>query len=172
MLTLWQGLGYNRRALNLHRAAQEIVKKYGCTFPTEYSALLALPGVGKATAGDILAFAYNKPAVVIETNIRTVFIHHFFTHKENISDKEIEKQIEKTLDTDHPRKWYYALMDYGSHLKKTMGNNIHQSKHYKKQSPFKGSKRQKNAARLKRALARGAGEAALIKLLSHPKRKK
>ncbi|MDB5266650.1 MAG: endonuclease family protein [Parcubacteria group bacterium] len=165
LLAEWQGLGYNRRALNLKRAAEKIMKDHTGKFPVLYADILELPGVGQATAGDMMAFAYNKPAVVIETNIRTVFIHHFFKDRENISDPEIAKLVERTLDTENPREWYYALMDYGSYLKKELGNNTRQSKHYKKQSAFKGSRRQKNAARLRDMLARGESEKELLKLL-------
>ncbi len=151
VLTLWQGLGYNRRAINLKRACEEIVREFGCTFPTTFEELVALPGIGPATAGDILAFAYNKPAVVIETNIRTVFIHHFFKNTNNVSDKEIAALVQKTLPSPPPgiREWYWALMDYGSFLKKALGNNSAQSKHYKKQSKFKGSNRELRSKILK-----------------------
>lgn len=168
VLKAWQGLGYNRRALNLKRAAEQIVKDCGCTFPAVYSELVELPGVGKATAGDIMAFAYNKPAVVIETNIRTVFIHHFFADRNDVTDKEIAELIERTLDTDNPRDWYYALMDYGTHLKKTLGNNINMSKHYKKQSKFKGSNREVRSKILKLVLDKPRTKAEILKLLDTP----
>lgn len=168
VLIEWQGLGYNRRAVNLKRAAETIVKKHKGRFPLSLEELLQLPGVGKATAGDIMAFAYNEPAVVIETNIRTVYIHHFFDDKENISDKELILLIEKTLDTQHPREWYYALMDYGSYLKKGLGNNIQKSAHYKKQSAFKGSNRELRSSILKLILKKGRTEAEIMKLLETP----
>jgi len=168
VLKAWQGLGYNRRALNLKRAAEMIVRDCGCTFPREYESILALSGVGKATAGDIMAFAYNKPAIVIETNIRTVFLHHFFKDKVNISDKEISVLVEKTLDYENPRDWYYALMDYGSYLKRTLGNNTKQSKHYKKQSQFEGSNRQVRSKILKLILDKPRTKAGILKLLDSP----
>lgn len=168
VLKLWQGLGYNRRALNLQKAAQQIVRDYGCTFPEDRESLLKLPGVGEATAGDILAFAYNKPAVVIETNIRTVFLHHFYTDQENVSDSELETLIKETLDRENPRDWYYALMDFGSFLKKSMGNNIHQSKHYKKQPPFKGSNRETRSNILKLILKKSRTEKEILELLNSP----
>lgn len=175
VLLEWQGLGYNRRALNLKRAAEKIVSDFGGEFPQTLDELLTLPGVGRATAGDVLAFAFNKPAVVIETNIRTVFIHHFFADKKKVSDKEILKLIEKTLPTSHAkgrtggvREWYYALMDYGAHLKKTLGNNIARSKHYKKQSTFKGSNRELRSHILKLVLAKPRTKAEILKLLDSP----
>lgn len=133
VLAAWQGLGYNRRALYL----KSITK-----IPKTYEELVELPGIGPNTAGSILAFAYNIPHPFIETNIRSVFIHFFFKNKEQVPDKEIMELIKETLDHKNPREWYYALMDYGAMLKKT-GNPSKKSAHYKKQSTFKGSHRQK-----------------------------
>ena len=144
VLLEWQGLGYNRRALNLKRAAEIIETEYKGKLPKDYKKLLTLPGVGPATAGDIMAFAWNTPAIVIETNIRTVFLHHFFNDAscKEIDDKDILPLIEKTLDRESPRDWYWALLDYGSFLKKTIGNANIKSRHYTKQKPFKGSDRE------------------------------
>ncbi len=155
VLRLWQGLGYNRRAANLHKAAKEIVSQYQGKFPRNYDSLIELSGIGPATAGDIMAFAWNKAVVVIETNIRTVFIHHFFKDKKDIHDKNILPLIEKTLDKKNPREWYYALMDYGAHLKKTLPNPSRRSLHYTKQSPFKGSNRELRSKILKYYLLYG-----------------
>ncbi len=142
VLTAWQGLGYNRRALSLHAAARIIIKKYNGIVPTAYEALRALPGIGHYTACAIRAFAFNIPSVFIETNIRTVFIHFFFKNKNNIHDDRLIPLIEKTLDKKTPRKWYSALMDYGVMLKKHFPNPARKSRHYTKQSPFTGSNRQ------------------------------
>lgn len=168
VLTEWQGLGYNRRALNLKRAAEKIERNFNGNFPTSFEPLMALPGIGKATAGDLLAFAYNLPTIVIETNIRTVFIHHFFKDKKKVSDADIIPLIEKTIDEENPRDWYYALMDYGSYLKKTLGNNIQQSKHYKKQSSFKGSNRELRSKILKLILKKSRTKEEILKLLDSP----
>src|SRR6266550_351214 len=78
VLRVWSGLGYNRRAKFLHAAAQVVVEKYGGVIPATFTELVTLPGVGKNTAGAVLAYAYNQPVVFIETNIRSVFFHHFF----------------------------------------------------------------------------------------------
>ncbi len=141
VLSLWQGLGYNRRAKMLHECAKAVTKAGG-SFPRTKEALLALPGIGAYTAGAILAFAYNEPTPIIETNIRTVYLHHFFKDRTDVSDKELFTVIQTTLDTNRPREWYYALMDYGAYLKKTVGVKNNQSKHYTKQSTFKDSDRQ------------------------------
>lgn len=162
ILRAWQGLGYNRRALNLQRSAQIILNDYKGVFPKDRKALETLPGVGPATAGDIMAFAWNKPEIVIETNIRSVFIHCFFNDQKDIDDKEILPLIAKTLDKKNPRHWYYALMDYGAMLKKTIPNPSRRSKHYATQSPFKGSNRELRSHILKYLLAYGPQKLEII----------
>jgi len=141
LLRVWQGLGYNRRAIGLKRAAEVIVKEHAGKVPRTYEGLVALPAVGPYTARAVLAFAFNEPAPFIETNIRTVYLHFFFPNKEKVSDKELMPLIEKTMDKKRPREWYAALMDYGVMLKKTE-NASRRSAHYKKQSAFKGSHRE------------------------------
>jgi len=167
VVLVWQGLGYNRRAVNLHRAAKAISKLR--SFPKTKQALINLSGIGSTTAGDTLAFAFNKPEIVIETNIRTVFIHCFFKDKKSVHDKEILPLIEKTLDKKNPREWYFALMDYGASLKKTYSNPSRRSKHYAKQSPFKGSNRELRSKILKYFLVYGKHPATIVaKALSMP----
>lgn len=139
VLRTWQGLGYNRRAKYLWEAAKQIARVN--TFPSELHSLVALPGVGPNTAGAILAYAYNQPALFIETNVRTVYIHRFFTEENDVTDKSIMQILAETIDQEHPREFYWALMDYGSNFKKHVRNNS-QSKHYTKQSKFEGSNRQ------------------------------
>jgi A/G-specific adenine glycosylase len=141
ILRAWQGLGYNRRALALKKIAQTVMSKFHGNLPSSPEALMALPGIGRATACAIFAFAFNQPVVFIETNIRRVFIHHFFQKENSIKDSEILPLVEKALDTSHPRKWYHALMDYGVMLKKRHGNPNRKSAHYQKQPPFEGSNR-------------------------------
>lgn len=152
VLKQWQGLGYNRRGLNLKRLAGEIVNKHKGKVPTDPKELLHLPGIGPGTVGSILAFAHNIPHPFIETNIRTVYLHFFFKDKKEIHDKYLFPLIEKTLDTKNPREWYYALMDYGVMLKKLLKNPSRNSIHYKKQSAFKGSNRELRSRILKEIL--------------------
>lgn len=143
VLRMWQGMGYNRRAKYLRDAAQVIVRECKGRIPKTEQELRALPGVGHYTANAILAFAHDEPRVFIETNIRRVYIHHFFKNKRGVSDKKILELVKETLDTKNPREWYYALMDYGAYLPKiTRKNPNTQSKHYTKQSAFKGSLRE------------------------------
>lgn len=154
VLTLWQGLGYNRRAKMLHLCAKEIICRHKGKFPTTSEALLELPGIGPYTSSAVAAFAFNTSTVFIETNIRSVYLHHFFNNKTNVSDREIVRYIVLTLDTEDPREWYYALMDYGSYIKKEFGNPNKRSAHHVVQSTFKDSDRQIRGAII-RLLSKG-----------------
>lgn len=142
VLQEWQGLGYNRRAIALKQIAQRVTEEFHGKLPSSVEMLMTFPGIGGATAASISAFAFHKPTVFIETNIRRVFIHSFFPGRTNIRDAEILPLVEQTLDTSHPREWYYALMDYGVMLKQSQINPNRRSAHYQKQSPFQGSNRQ------------------------------
>jgi len=166
VLILWQGLGYNRRAVLLHRLAQQVVTLHGGLLPGEREALLGLPGIGPYTAGAVLAFAFNIPAVFIETNIRRVFLHFFFPDETSVSDREIAPLVETTVDRRDPRSWYYGLMDYGSELKKKVANPNRRSSHYTRQSPFEGSRRQVRARLLRLVLRHPGSTAASLARLS------
>ena len=72
VLELWSGLGYYRRARNLHRAAQKLVEKHGGQFPSEIKQACSLPGVGDYTARAVLSIAYNKPLAVLDGNVARV----------------------------------------------------------------------------------------------------
>ena len=161
VLKAWQGLGYNRRAKFLWQAAKAVVNEHKGKWPNTYTQLQTLPGIGSYTAGAVMNFAYNSPVALIETNVRTVHIHHFFKDAENISDKELLPIIERTLDETNPREWNWALMDYGSHLKTTVGNASKKSKAYKKQSNFKESNRYIRGAILRALTQQPYTEAAL-----------
>jgi A/G-specific adenine glycosylase len=149
LLSVWQGMGYNRRALSLQDTARRVVNEFKGKLPSDPAVLITLKGIGPNTAGSIAAFAFNSPTIFIETNIRTVFIHYFFPHTKEVHDDELLPLIEQTLDKTNPREWYYALMDYGVHLKKLYKNPSRRSKHHTKQSKFEGSDRQIRGAILK-----------------------
>ena len=142
LLAVWQGMGYNRRALALRALAQKVMDDHRGKLPSKHEKLLALPGIGKYTAGAVTAFAFNKPVVFIDTNIRRVYIHEFLLDRDGIHDDELTPLVEQTLDTGNPRKWYNALMDYGSMLKREQINPNQRSVHYARQSPFENSNRQ------------------------------
>ena len=177
VLEEWQGLGYNRRALSVHRAAQTI-SEAGGVFPQDPKELVKLPGIGPATAAGIRAFAFNLHGVYLETNVRTVFLHELYPQAEGVPDSELVPLVELTCpasvtdaanvaDADNtanvvdadataeltPRSWYYALLDYGAYLKKTIPNPSRRSKSHVKQTRFEGSHRQKRAELLRVLLA-------------------
>ena len=154
VLEMWQGLGYNRRALMLKRAAEQVSAEYAGMVPDSYDELVALPGVGPATAAGVLAFAYNQPSVYLETNVRTVVLHELFPDEVDVNDREVREIVEGAaeISREHgiaPRVWNYALLDYGAWLKKAVPNPSRRSKHHTKQSKFEGSHRQKRAAILR-----------------------
>lgn len=143
VLRAWSGLGYNRRAKFLWQTAQTVAQDFGGVLPTTRDALVKLPGIGPNTAGAILAYAFNQPAVFVETNVRSVFIHYFFADGSAVADKQIVALLEALLQGEpEPRALYWALMDYGTFLKQTTGNAARRSATYTKQSTFVGSRRQ------------------------------
>ncbi len=146
VLEVWRGLGYNRRAIALKETARIVINKFDGKLPSDDQILQTLPGIGRATAGAIRAFAFNEPAVFVETNIRTVFLHAFFEGRQDVKDTEIYPLVELTLIRSNPREWYYALMDFGVMLKKRYNNPSRRSAHHRKQVSFKGSNRQLRGA--------------------------
>src|SRR3989338_8572763 len=184
VLSLWIGLGYNRRAKYLHTLARVVAREHGGILPNDSESLQKLPGIGRATACALRAFAFNASVVFIETNIRSVFIHYLKNNctqnseKHNtvpricaktdenmkVSDKEIFSLIEQTLDRENPREWYWALMDFGAWLKAEHGNPNKKSVHYKKQTPFHGSQREIRGKIIKTlAQNKNMSESALVK---------
>jgi A/G-specific adenine glycosylase len=141
VLKSWQGMGYNRRALFLQKAAMEMMGRFGGSVPRAVEDLESLPGIGPATARSVAVYAYNTPAVFIETNIRAVFIHEFFGGRGGVTDDDIRPLVERTIDRKDPWKWYNALMDYGVMLKEKHANPGRRSAHYTRQSPFEASDR-------------------------------
>jgi len=154
VLQVWSGLGYNRRALQIHRSAQRILSDFSGTIPSTYEGLRQLPGVGSYTANAILVFAYNQPQLVIDTNIRRVYLHFFFQRRDSVDDAELLPIMQKTLDAENPRRWFNALMDFGAMLGKKQPHVNRKSKHYVKQSRFEGSDRQIRGKILKALLSR------------------
>ena len=199
VLDEWQGLGYNRRALAVHRAAQAVCEAGG-QMPVAERDLVTLPGIGPATAAGIRAFAFNLHGVYLETNVRTVLLHELLSGREGVSDRELSALADLTcppdgvdkgtvpLSTsgagessaeqpDDPRTWYYAMLDYGAYLKRTVPNPSRRAKAHARQSRFEGSHRQKRAEMVRLLLAHradpagGAHEDALAKELSQLEQK-
>lgn len=177
VLKAWQGLGYNRRAKFLHQLAQEVMQNHRGKLPQTAGELVALPGIGKATAAALMAFAFNKPTTYLETNVRSVFLHHFFKDFSSIkgnpfaekglpftgvSDAALLPLIVDAAEGQDPRTWNWALLDYGVYVKKTYGNPNKKSKHYTKQSKFEGSDRQVRGAILRLLGSEGMKDSELI----------
>jgi A/G-specific adenine glycosylase len=154
VLAVWQGMGYNRRAISLKKCAEQIVEEHNGCLPADPRRLAELPGIGPATAASVCAFAFNLPVVFVETNIRRVYIHLFFGDRERVADSEILPLVERTLDQKNPRVWYWALMDLGAMLKRTVPNPNRRSSHYTRQAPFAGSDRQLRGMILRQLLRR------------------
>lgn len=157
VLDEWQGLGYNRRALSLWKAAGIISKQYAGQVPPDEAALKALPGIGPATAAGIRAFAFDMSGVYLETNVRTVFLHELFPEAHDVPDTTLTPFLREMCPEEPvmfagvaqactPRSWYYALLDYGAYLKKILPNPSRRSRTHTRQSRFDGSHRQKRAA--------------------------
>jgi A/G-specific adenine glycosylase len=154
VLGVWSGLGYNRRALFLQRAALKIISEFSGKVPATSEGLRQLPGVGFYTANAILVFAYNKPVPVLDTNIRRVYIHFFFEGRNAVGDGELLPLIEETLDMKNPRRWFDALMDYGAMLGREDRALNKRSRSYARQSRFEGSDRQVRGRILKALLGK------------------
>lgn len=146
ILAVWQGLGYNRRAMYLKQTAVIIMQNYHGMLPASQEELARLPGIGYNTAGAIAAFSFNQPVVFIETNIRSVYHYFFFSDGKNVSDTQLLPIVEVTLDKHNPRHWYYALYDYGAMLKRERKAT---DKPKNRQTKFEGSDRQVRGAILR-----------------------
>lgn len=158
VLALWSGLGYNRRAVALHRAAGLIADRFDGAVPSGSQDLRALPGVGPATAGAVQAFAFGRPALFVETNIRRAALHELFPGRTAVSDRDLLPVLEQALDRSDPRTWYWALMDYGAALARggpNRPNPNRRSAHYTRQGRFNGSNRQQRGRILRALTERG-----------------
>jgi A/G-specific adenine glycosylase len=155
VLRLWSGLGYNRRALNLKKAAEIIVRDHNGEFPRDEKLLLSLPGIGQYTARALLCFAFNQQVAVVDTNVRKVILTQFINHhaggvqhlskedhfnvrdsgQASMTDVEIQEIATQLLPHGLAYDWNQALMDYaGAMLKK-------EKIKLPKQSKFVGSHR-------------------------------
>ncbi|HLD43204.1 MAG TPA: Fe-S cluster assembly protein HesB [Candidatus Nanoarchaeia archaeon] len=148
LLLLWSGLGYNRRAISLKRACQEIVERFGGEFPKNEADLRSLPGIGPYTSRAVLAFAFNKAVPVVDTNIRRILIHEFGLD-ERISFMELEKIAKELIPKGKSRIWHNALMDYGAMVATARKTGVSS---LGKQGKFEGSRRWYRSQIVKMAL--------------------
>jgi len=117
VLALWSGLGYYRRARFLHRAAQICVAQYSGEMPRDYDALVALPGIGRSTAGAILAQAYGLRFPILDGNVKRVLTRYHGIHG-HTGQSTVEKQLWKHADAHTPAArvadYTQAIMDLGA----------------------------------------------------------
>lgn len=115
VLKAWEGLGYYARARNLHQAAQRIVSDHGGQFPRTLAGAIALPGIGRTTAGGILSAAFNQPLAILDGNVKRVLARLIVLDRPPSKALETLWQLsEQILDPEHPRDFNQALMDLGA----------------------------------------------------------
>ena len=115
VLKAWEGLGYYSRARNLHRAAQEIIQHRRGVFPRQLEDVLALPGIGRTTAGGILSAAFNQPVAILDGNVKRVLARLVaLPVPPTKATKQLWQLSEALLDREHPREFNQALMDLGA----------------------------------------------------------
>ncbi|NNN05581.1 MAG: A/G-specific adenine glycosylase [Elusimicrobia bacterium] len=117
VLSSWAGLGYYSRARNLRRAAAQIMVRHGGRFPTDYESVLALPGVGRYTAGAILSIAYGRPQPVVDGNVIRVFSRLFGLRgraKDPAFAAQIWQKEAALVPKKYPGDWNQALMELGA----------------------------------------------------------
>ncbi len=163
LLVVWSGLGYWRRARFLKEACKTILKDHNGKFPKDVPTLLTLPGIGPYTAGAISCFAFGNTSAFIDTNIRRVYLHFFFSNKTEVKDSDIIPVAEKAVLKEDPREWHWALFDYGALVLKDKKIN-RKSRHYTKQSKFVGSFRSYRAQVLRFILATENKQVAIAEL--------
>jgi A/G-specific adenine glycosylase len=138
LLQAWSGLGYNRRAIYLGRLANVVMGRFAGYLPDSPEVLKTLPGIGPYTANAILIFAFNRPLVAIDTNIRRVLIFEFGLSSD-ASRADLERMARHFLPRGRARDWHYALMDYG---RLGLPANALDIPPTTKQPSFRGSRRQ------------------------------
>ncbi|MCX6179116.1 MAG: Fe-S cluster assembly protein HesB [Chlorobiales bacterium] len=137
VLSLWSGLGYNSRAVRLHRCAAIIMNSFGGIVPSQPEILKTLPGIGEYTCRSIPVFADNFDTAAVDTNIRRIMIHEFRL-AEDISAVQLQQISESIVPLGRSRDWHNALMDYGALFLTSKKTGI---RSLTKQSRFQGSKR-------------------------------
>lgn len=138
ILTMWSGLGYNRRALNLWKLAHVVMNEYHGKLPETPEELMKLPGIGPYTSRAILIFAFNKPLITIDTNIRRVILHELNLPASTTATR-LEEIAYQLLPKRRSRDWHNALMDYS---RLSLPSRIERIPALTKQSSFEGSLRQ------------------------------
>jgi A/G-specific adenine glycosylase len=119
ILKAWEGLGYYRRARHLRETARRVMADHGGTFPMEPEAIRQLPGVGDYTAGAVLAFAYDRPAAMIDGNVARV-LARLFDFQQSVDDppgkRQLQQWSERLVDPDRARRFQSGLMEIGQRI--------------------------------------------------------
>lgn len=117
VITMWSGLGYNRRAVNLQRTAQAVMERFGGIFPREAEELMRLPGIGPYTAGAIACFAFEQPVAFLDTNMKRV-IHRLVAGPDvptqSLSDRQLTELAQQLVPPDDAWRWNQALIEFGA----------------------------------------------------------
>jgi len=116
VLRAWAGLGYNRRAVHLHRAAQAIVERHGGQVPTTVAELEALPGVGPYTARAVAAIAFGEAVGAVDVNVRRVLGRIVAGGQEGIPPSSMQALADASVPQDRAGAWTHALMDVGQRV--------------------------------------------------------
>jgi A/G-specific adenine glycosylase len=161
VLELWMGLGYNTRAVNLHRVAQTIVTHFDSDILKAMKQYEELPGIGKYTAQAVQIFATNANLITVDTNIRRIFIEEF-SLPITIPDTILWKIASDCLPQGKSREWHNALMDYGALYLTAKKTGI---KSKTQQSTFEGSDRQIRAKILRELLKKNSSTSELEQIL-------
>ncbi len=115
VLKAWEGLGYYRRARFIHQAAQRIIADHGGTFPAAFDDILALPGIGRSTAGAIASFCFAAGTPVLDGNVKRVLKR--WHGQPTLSDKQLWRLAQQAIDTTaDPAGWNQAMMELGATL--------------------------------------------------------
>jgi A/G-specific adenine glycosylase len=107
----WAGLGYNRRAVNLHRCAVAVVDQHGGRFPDDLAALLALPGIGPYTARAVLAFAFERDVAVVDTNVGRILAR---TAGRRLGARDAQDRADSLVPAGEGWAWNQAMLDLGA----------------------------------------------------------
>ena len=126
VLDAWRGLGYYRRARNLHAAAKMIVSKYKGKFPDSCDTLQTLPGVGEYTAAAIVCFAFGQDVPALDTNLHKVFRHVLGADFWNgLTPQERFQAVQKYISKGNGARFHHAMMDFGTWLSQAGHTHFH-----------------------------------------------
>lgn len=116
IVTAWRGLGYNRRALALHRCATIVSERHNGTLPCTLSELLALPGIGEYTARAVLAFAFARPAAIVDTNVARIIARAFAGAP--LSWRDVQQRADACVTPESNAEWVWGwnqgMLDLGA----------------------------------------------------------